>query len=255
MHNNAIYFSLRAPIYAARFDHAIIILDSDADTYLSLIDDAARYLLIILQQAFAKEANGAYQATCDGCDHEKLNFWITHFLERQFIVHSSIPNSKHITHPLKEGGLCDYRWDTKSSWKPFAHAPICQVFKAWVMLARVHRTMKRSGTKGLLALISSYSEQYRPMRQPTDQEIAALASIVDAASILYPKKTFCLAWSATYVCMALKRGWSAHLVIGVQTNPFYAHAWADIEGKVIHDDPEIANVLSIILKTSSNQGL
>jgi hypothetical protein len=254
MNNNFVYFSLQPSIYAARFDQSIIILDSNSDTYLSLIDDAAQHLLIIVQQAFTKEKDEKYCAHEGAYDNEKLNFWITHFLERKFITPSTANCAHHIALPLKEGGLCDYQWDCKPSWNPLRSVSIWQLLTAWIMLARVHRIMKRAGIKGLLELIVSYTKPLKSLREPTDQEIATLAEIIDAASVLYTKKTFCLAWATTYVCMSLKRGWKARLVIGVQTNPFYAHAWAEARDKVVHDDPEIAQVLSIILKTQLTLG-
>ncbi len=255
MHEAVIYFALKNPIYVAWFDDSLIILDSDADSYLSLVDDAAHYFAIIIEQAFIQNADGAYRALVDSYDHETLNFWIHHFLERQFIVSGSTKNKRSIARPLQDGGLCNYQWDTKPSWQPFKQVSKWQIGKALILLIRVHWIMKRSGIKGLLELIDVYAKQVDPLRQPTELEITTIAAAVDAASILYPKKTFCLAWSATYVCLSLKRGLEAQLVIGVQKNPFYAHAWAEANQKVVHDDPAIAKVLSVILKTPSQQSI
>ena len=116
------------------------------------------------------------------------------------------------------------------------------------MLAKIHRILKHKGIKGVLDAIKATTATHKKLRQPTDQEINKLAAVVDAASLLYPKKTYCLAWASTFVLLSLKKNWACNLAIGIQTNPFYAHAWAEISGKVIHDDPVIAQVLSVILR-------
>ncbi len=108
--------------------------------------------------------------------------------------------------------------------------------------------MKRRGIGGILHYIEKYSRKKRLI--PDEIEVQTLANTIDAASLIYPKKTFCLAWAATFVIIARKKGWDSNLVIGIQSHPFYAHAWVEIDGKVIHDDPTIAEVLSIILKTT-----
>jgi hypothetical protein len=182
-------------------------------------------------------------------DLEQVNYWIAHFIENNFITENTQENQKLIAPlPLQPGGLCDYQWDHKPSWQPFTHASKLQIIKAFFQLARIHRTMKRTGIGGILDKIKKTAAQHTQLRKPTDQEVSTLTAAIDAASLLYPKKTFCLAWASTFVLLALKKNWSCNLAIGIQTNPFYAHAWAQIADSVIHDDPVIAKVLSIILK-------
>ncbi len=266
-----IYFSLTPHTYAARFDNAIIILDSTNDNYLSFIDTAADYLQFALDSPFTRDQAGkltpaenealsrgirhSQLATPDKnpqeftCDLEQLNYWVSHFLENNFIQESTQEKRKNIAPlPLQAGGLIEYQWDHKPSWKPFTHTSKIQTIKTFFTLAHVHRTLKRKGIKGILDAIKNTTTQHKNLRLPTEQEINALADAVDAASLLYPKKTFCLAWASTFVLLALRKNWSCNLAIGIQVNPFYAHAWAQVAGNVIHDDPAIAKVLSIILK-------
>ena len=258
---NKIHFSLTPHTYAAWFDNAIIILDSTNDKYLSFIDDAAQYFQFTLKSSFQRNSDGKFVSVeainkIDSefniefkCDFEQLNDWIEHFIENNFITESSQENRKGLAPlPLQPGGLCDYRWDHKPSWKPFTQTSKIQIIKAFFELAKMHRTMKRGGINGILNKIKKLSSSNAKLHQPTDQEVNRLAAAVDAASLLYPKKTFCLAWASTFVLLALQKNWSCNLAIGIQTNPFYAHAWAQMAGKVIHDDPVIAKVLSVILK-------
>ncbi len=242
------YFILSPFIYPASCGDSIIILDSKNDNYISLIDDAAVYLPQILNKPFTYDADTSRYGMV-GHQDDQLDYWITFFLEQNFITPSDVPNSRLIAPaPLRAGGLSDYQWDMKKSWQPFRHTRWWDLCKAFVMLARVHWRMKRNGIQGLVDLIDPIV--IKNEHQPTEKEIETLSHAVDAASMLYPKKTYCLAWAATFVALARQKGWSkAELVIGVQGSPFYAHAWAEIAGVVIHDDPIIAEVLSIIMKT------
>lgn len=252
---STIYFSLTPHMYAAHCDDAIILLDSASDKYLSFIDDAAQCFQLALNSSFSRNTDGHLtlikhesSKKFDG-EVEKLNYWINHFVTNNFITESHKEHRKFLAPlPLKPGGLSDYKWDHKPSWKPLAKTSKIQIIRACMQLAKTHRTMKHKGIEGILDAIKKTVHNCKNLRQPTEQEIAQLAAAVDAASLLYPKKTFCLAWASTFVLLALKKNWSCNLAIGVQTNPFYAHAWAQIGAKVIHDDPVIAQVLSVILK-------
>jgi hypothetical protein len=244
------YFSLSPHIYAAWYENAIIILDSKNDKYSSIIDDAASNLHFILDHQFIKDNEEKFipRDTALVFVKDDLNEWINFFITNNMIVISDQRGTNIAPEPLKAGGLIEYRWDHKYSWKPFAKAPQLQVLKAFFVLRSVHKMIKNGGVQPLLDAITQVSEKQHDKKIPTQYEIAQLAQIIDAASLIYPTKTFCLAWATTYVLMALKKNWECNLAIGVQTNSFYAHAWAESLGNVIHDDPVIAQVLSVILR-------
>lgn len=67
------------------------------------------------------------------------------------------------------------------------------------------------------------------------RSIDALQSALDVACCLYPKQVLCLQRSAVLVRMLRHYGIPAHMMIGVQTLPFKAHAWVEVEGQIIHD--------------------
>lgn len=240
-------FSLNESIYAAVFDNSVIILDSSKDKYISLIGFAASYLTMICKYDFIYE-NGAYRG--ENCEEEydvtQLNYWIEQFLQKGFIKNVSTHKKTIAPGPIKKGGLAHYQWDSKVSWKPFFKTSKWEILKAFSQLANVHRSIKKERLNGIVNLIKENS--HSAFYVPAASEIEQLAAAVDAATVLYPKKTFCLAWAATFVLLALKRKWKCQFVIGIQTNPFYAHAWAECSGKVVNDDPAITQVLSIILR-------
>lgn len=148
-----LYFSLAPYIYATTFEQAIIILDGMSDKYVSLIDDAAVFFHLILQNAFTRQDNGMYYPVCaDQPDkNNNYDYWIGYFIERKFIIQGS--RATHLSSPLKPGGLIGYRWDLKKSWKPFSVAPIIDTVKAFFVLARVHHIIKRKGILGIIKFI------------------------------------------------------------------------------------------------------
>jgi hypothetical protein len=250
-----INFSLAPYIYATTFENAVIILDGTVDKYISLIDDAAKFLRLILATRFIQHENKSYYPESDdqSDNNDTYNYWISYFIEKKFIIHGITTTT--LTKPLQYGGLKEYRWDTKkTSWKPFSLTPFLDLIKAYWILAKVHRTIKHKGILGIITLIHKNAATKENLIMPSQKEINILSASVDAASLLYPKQTLCLAWATTFTLLALRKKWKINFVIGIQTNPFYAHAWAETAaGTVINDDPLVAQALAIIFKAPYQQ--
>ena len=67
--------------------------------------------------------------------------------------------------------------------------------------------------------------------------VRTLCSAVDVACIWYPKKVLCLQRSAATVSLLKRYGVPAQMVIGAQHTPFKAHAWVEVDGRVVNDKP------------------
>jgi len=70
---------------------------------------------------------------------------------------------------------------------------------------------------------------------------------VNLACAFYFKEVLCLQRAAVTTCLLRNVGIPAQLVIGVQTLPYGAHAWVEIEGEVVNDKsytPKMYSVLS-----------
>lgn len=225
------------------------------DQYVSIINDAAYYLHCIITSPFYIDDRQRYvPLSCmANTDIDQLNSWIKHFAAKHFICQCVLTERKSIApQPLQPGGLIEYQWDHKPTWRPFGQASMLETMKAFFVLRRVHIILKRKGIQGIREIIQQEVVAQNDRYEPSQAQLNRLSAAVDAASVLYPRKTFCLAWAATFVLLALKKKWLCHLEIGIQTNPFYAHAWAISSGNVINDDPVIARVLSIIFKEPYN---
>ena len=76
--------------------------------------------------------------------------------------------------------------------------------------------------------------------------VEAICSAVDMACIWYWKEALCLQRSAATVCLLRKYGVPAHLVIGAQQMPFKAHAWVEVDGRVVNDKQYIGELYATL---------
>lgn len=62
---------------------------------------------------------------------------------------------------------------------------------------------------------------------------------VDHARTYYPRRARCLQGSVAAAWLLRLRGVNAELVLGVQKFPFGAHAWVEVDGTVVNDEPDV----------------
>jgi hypothetical protein len=75
-----------------------------------------------------------------------------------------------------------------------------------------------------------------------------LCHAIDVAAALYFKNVLCLQRSAATARLLKKHGFPAEMVIGVQQLPFLAHAWVEINGRVVNDKPYMAEIYSVLAR-------
>lgn len=69
---------------------------------------------------------------------------------------------------------------------------------------------------------------------------------VDLASIWYWKEARCLQRSAATACLLKQCGIAARMVIGAQQLPFKAHAWVEVDGRVVNDKPYMREMYGVL---------
>jgi hypothetical protein len=73
---------------------------------------------------------------------------------------------------------------------------------------------------------------------------------VNKASLLFPLKSKCLLWSLVTTIMLRHNNITAQFNIGVQNMPFMAHAWVEVEDKIIADSHEIPKAMAVIFNSA-----
>jgi hypothetical protein len=81
---------------------------------------------------------------------------------------------------------------------------------------------------------------------PTSDVIERICSAVDMACIWYWKEALCLQRSAATACLLKKYGVTAQMVIGAQQMPFKAHAWVEVDGRVVNDKPYTPEMYAVL---------
>lgn len=115
--------------------------------------------------------------------------------------------------------------------------------KAYWKLIYFDRHLARGDFFGLYQEVRNF-----PIRKktPAPDAVKRICSAVDMACIWYWKEALCLQRSAATVCLMKGYGVPAQMVIGAQQIPFKAHAWVEVDGRVVNDKtytPEMYAVL------------
>jgi hypothetical protein len=110
-----------------------------------------------------------------------------------------------------------------------------QAVFAWQLLVMVDLVVKLAGFHRFYRLMGSWPTAGSGRGEARAEVTRETCTAVDRASLYYFKRAWCLQRSAAAVCFLRLRGIDAELVIGVRKIPFYAHAWAEVDGAVAND--------------------
>ncbi len=117
------------------------------------------------------------------------------------------------------------------------------VLKAYGKLIYFDLYLARGNFAALYEKLRNY-----PLRRetPNSPSIEEICSAIDMACIWYWKEALCLQRSAATACLLRQYGVSAQLVIGAQQMPFKAHAWVEVEGRVVNDKPYMHEMYAVL---------
>ena len=82
----------------------------------------------------------------------------------------------------------------------------------------------------------------RPLPDTTEK----ICSAMDMACIWFWKEVLCLQRSAATAFLLKRHGVPAQLVIGAQQMPFRAHAWVEVDGRVVNDKPYTPEIYAVL---------
>jgi hypothetical protein len=77
-------------------------------------------------------------------------------------------------------------------------------------------------------------------------EVERICAAVDMACIWYWKEVLCLQRSAATACLLKRYGISARMILGAQQMPFKAHAWVEVDGRVVNDKPYMREMYAVL---------
>lgn len=122
------------------------------------------------------------------------------------------------------------------------------VLRASYWLWRAQRATRRQRMAGVIAEVRA-AQVTRSTHYGLPGDYARYVGAMHRAALLYPQCSPCLPWYAALAMWCAQDGLRLQLVVGVQRQPFYAHAWAEAQGRVIGDDPRRREQLAVIFET------
>jgi hypothetical protein len=117
------------------------------------------------------------------------------------------------------------------------------VLRAYLTLIYFDFYLARRNFAALRAKVS-YHPLGRRLEVPAVAEKICYA--VDMACIWYWKEVLCLQRSAATACLLKRYGVPAQMMIGAQQVPFKAHAWVEVDGRVINDKPYVREMYAVL---------
>jgi hypothetical protein len=117
------------------------------------------------------------------------------------------------------------------------------VLKAYLNLIYFDLYLARGNFAALYDKVRTY-----PVRACTPEPgaVERINSAIDMACIWYWKEALCLQRSAATACLLKKYGVSAQMVIGAQQMPFKAHAWVEVNSRVVNDKPYTPEMYAVL---------
>lgn len=117
------------------------------------------------------------------------------------------------------------------------------ILRACLMLIYFDFVLARSDFRALYEKVHNYPVGPQvPARHPGD----LVCSAVDLACIWYWKEVLCLQRSAVTSCLLRSHGIFAQMVIGAQQLPFKAHAWVEVDGRVVGDKAYVKEMYMVL---------
>lgn len=113
-----------------------------------------------------------------------------------------------------------------------------RTFAAWLCFGAVTFILWAGGFSRLHRVLRWLSAK-RPVGVPCKDKVADVCVAVNKAATYYLRTSWCLHRAAVTFSLLRIAGIPAELVIGCQRVPFYSHAWVEIGGTVINDNPGV----------------
>jgi Transglutaminase-like superfamily len=117
------------------------------------------------------------------------------------------------------------------------------VLRAYLRLIQFDLYLARGNFRALYDKVHRYPIGKMPAPVDITERICAG---VDMACVWYWKEVLCLQRSSATAYLLKVHGVKAHMVIGAQQKPFKAHAWVEVDGRVVNDKPYVREMYTVL---------
>jgi Transglutaminase-like superfamily len=116
------------------------------------------------------------------------------------------------------------------------------ILRAYVKLIHFDLCIARGHFQALYSKVRDYPLDKTEFPDATTK----ICSAVDVACIWYWKRVLCLQRSAATACLLKSYGVPAQMIIGTQQVPFKAHAWVEVDARVVNDKPYMREMYAVL---------
>lgn len=106
-------------------------------------------------------------------------------------------------------------------------------------LAAITLTLKTAGFDSLCKALRTWPVS---SRSRAVQPESAIPKAVERAALWYPRLALCLQKSAAVAVLLRESGIACEMVIACRRLPFKAHAWVEVNGRVVNDNVKVQQV-------------
>ena len=117
------------------------------------------------------------------------------------------------------------------------------VLRAYLRLIQFDLYLARGNFKALYEEVREYQIRKTPTAANAVEQVC---SAIDMACVWYWKEVLCLQRSAATACLLKSHGIAAQMVVGAQKMPFKAHAWVEVDGRVVNDKPYMREMYGVL---------
>lgn len=121
----------------------------------------------------------------------------------------------------------------------------CFTLSALFELIRFDVAIKVFGSASVLKKAATLRTLPAACPDKTEQ---CIVSAVDSAVCLYMKWVPCLQRSVVTARLLRWNGIDAHIVIGVRSEPFFGHAWVEVDGRIVNDSLGYQRALTVLTR-------
>lgn len=207
----------------------LIILDEKLDTYIILNESQTKTI-----------TNG--DTACDQYNKIRKELYSLN------IITNSTNHSNSITRASDDyEGIDNYTWGKKRQHarKPFKLLP---TVRAFLDLLQLKVELKLWGLEYCLNKMRLSKENLtKSPASAWHESIENYAHEIRIASLALPFKVKCLESSICTFKHAMRNNKNCSFYIGIQLFDFLSHAWIEVDGKVVADDPHLSRKLPKIL--------
>jgi hypothetical protein len=119
---------------------------------------------------------------------------------------------------------------------------------AWVILVLADLALQLLGFHRFYRLVEGWPVLGSVPEVSRGDRARQTLTAVDRARTYYFRHARCLQRAVAAVCFLRMRGVRGELVIGVRKIPFQAHAWMELDGEIVNDDPALLSKYQVITR-------